>query len=410
MASAPAFSARPIGLRPAEEFAEAQATWPRGDRPAAHPRRRERVPRAVQGAGPGPRGAHRRPRFGRLPGRVRLPRRRPGVNPYVQHPQPARRRRSSRASTASCKTLVWEPTLPEGSAGRPSTPSSSRATASSLSERVVSAGAHTVESALASRRPDAGGRRLRVLRPPARPGPAAADGDDAPPPGENEAREPLVPERDVRLPARARSTRFARSTRRSGPGTSRAGWTSVLEDRLLLVDGDVELGVGCALPGDARPHRRQPVAVRQHARRHLGHAPRTASRADNWHPHLSKIPGVRKLGRVLGREVVMNANTLEDSVDQYDSMIKEKAVADVNRADPRWHNVFPSSELVAVAAPVAGRPDLRVRRDELRPDREAGAVGQSTAALRALVSGCARPPRGSPRPSARRRRSSSASC
>jgi hypothetical protein len=41
----------------------------------------------------------------------------------------------------------------------------------------------------------------------------------------------------------------------------------------------------------------------------------------------------------------MNANTLEDSVDQYDSMIKEKALADANRRDPRWLNIFPSSEL-----------------------------------------------------------------
>ena len=43
----------------------------------------------------------------------------------------------------------------------------------------------------------------------------------------------------------------------------------------------------------------------------------------------------------------MNANTLEDSVDQYDSMVKEKAIADPNRRDPRWLNVFPSSEMPA---------------------------------------------------------------
>ncbi|HYY22853.1 MAG TPA: hypothetical protein VE780_13345, partial [Thermoleophilaceae bacterium] len=35
------------------------------------------------------------------------------------------------------------------------------------------------------------------------------------------------------------------------------------------------------------------------------------------------------------------------SIDQYDSMVKEKAIADPNRADPRWTNVFPSSELVS---------------------------------------------------------------
>jgi hypothetical protein len=42
---------------------------------------------------------------------------------------------------------------------------------------------------------------------------------------------------------------------------------------------------------------------------------------------------------------VMNSNTLEDSLDQYDSMVKEHAVADADRRDPRWKQVFPSSEL-----------------------------------------------------------------
>ena len=69
--------------------------------------------------------------------------------------------------------------------------------------------------------------------------------------------------------------------------------------------------------------------------------------ADSWHPHLSKIPGVRKYAEFWNREVVLNANTLEDSVDQYDSMLKEKAVADPNRRDPRWLNVFPSSEMTS---------------------------------------------------------------
>jgi hypothetical protein len=32
-------------------------------------------------------------------------------------------------------------------------------------------------------------------------------------------------------------------------------------------------------------------------------------------------------------------------MDPHDSMVKEKAVADPHRADPRWKNVFPSSEM-----------------------------------------------------------------
>jgi hypothetical protein len=60
-------------------------------------------------------------------------------------------------------------------------------------------------------------------------------------------------------------------------------------------------------------------------------------------PELSKIPGVKRYLKHYGREIVPNANTLEDSLDQYDSMIKEKILADPCRADPRWLQIQPSS-------------------------------------------------------------------
>ena len=43
--------------------------------------------------------------------------------------------------------------------------------------------------------------------------------------------------------------------------------------------------------------------------------------------------------------MILNSNTLEDSIDQYDSMVKEKALADPNPRDPRFLNVLPSSEM-----------------------------------------------------------------
>jgi hypothetical protein len=67
--------------------------------------------------------------------------------------------------------------------------------------------------------------------------------------------------------------------------------------------------------------------------------------ADNWQPELSRIPGVRRHAAFYGREVVPNANTLEDSLDQYDSMVKEKTLAGPSRRDPRWLQILPSSEL-----------------------------------------------------------------
>lgn len=66
---------------------------------------------------------------------------------------------------------------------------------------------------------------------------------------------------------------------------------------------------------------------------------------DNWQPELSRIPGVRTYSKVYGREICPNANTLEDSLDQYDSMVKEKVMADPCQRDPRWLQILPSTEL-----------------------------------------------------------------
>ena len=114
----------------------------------------------------------------------------------------------------------------------------------------------------------------------------------------------------------------------------------VIEDNLVLLDGDVELGKGVAIawtPGHTDGNH---SLVREHARG-VWVTSENGVGADYWHPHQSKIPGVRKWAEFFNREVVMNANTLEDSVDQYDSMIKEKALADPNRRDPRWLQRLP---------------------------------------------------------------------
>ena len=124
------------------------------------------------------------------------------------------------------------------------------------------------------------------------------------------------------------------------------GMDHVIEDRLVLIDGDVELGIGVALawtPGHTDGNQSLVVNTPDG----VWVTSENGVAADNWHPHLSKIPGLRKEAEFMGREVILNSNTLEDSIDQYDSMVKEKALADPNRADPRWMNVFPSSELPA---------------------------------------------------------------
>jgi hypothetical protein len=115
-------------------------------------------------------------------------------------------------------------------------------------------------------------------------------------------------------------------------------------DNVVLVDGDVELGHGCALvwtPGHTDGNHSLCINTPDG----VWVSSENGVAADSWHPHLSKIPGVRRAAEYFGREVILNSNTLEDSIDQYDSMIKEKALADPHPRDARFLNVFPSSEM-----------------------------------------------------------------
>lgn len=114
--------------------------------------------------------------------------------------------------------------------------------------------------------------------------------------------------------------------------------------KFVTFDGDIELGPGIALlwtPGHTDGNHslvlNTPDGVWVSSENGIS--------LDNWQPELSKIPGVRRYSERLGREICPNANTLEDSLDQYDSMVKEKTLADPCRADPRWLQILPSTEL-----------------------------------------------------------------
>lgn len=122
------------------------------------------------------------------------------------------------------------------------------------------------------------------------------------------------------------------------------GVDGVPTENVILTDGDVELGVGCALvwtPGHTDGNHSLCINTPDG----VWLSSENGVCADNWHPRISKIPGVRRWAEFFGREVVLNSNTLEDSIDQYDSMIKEKALADPNPRDARYLNILPSSEM-----------------------------------------------------------------
>lgn len=122
------------------------------------------------------------------------------------------------------------------------------------------------------------------------------------------------------------------------------GMDGVDRERLVLFDGDIELGVGVSLiwtPG----HTDGNHSLCLNTPDGVWISSENGIALDNWQPELSKIPGLKGYAKHYGREIVPNANTLEDSLDQYDSMVKEKTLADPTKRDPRWLQVLPSSEL-----------------------------------------------------------------
>jgi hypothetical protein len=323
-----------LGFRSAPELDEAWGTWPRGDRPAvlreaAGEFRRRFVEQ-------GPLGAIRTidlvsaayPVAYAFHGAART------LNPYLNILNRLVVVQFEDFDGAP-KTLVWEPTIPEGSAEAPFYAQLIARFGEKVANRFAKVEYNNLASALASvgLTPDDVDylsfdhlhvQDVRML----------VGGTD---------HEPIFPR------AKLISQRKEFDTFRSIHPTQWAwyvpgGMDGVEPDRLIETDGTVELGVGLAFvasPGHTDGNQSLCVNTPEG----VWVSSENGVAADSWHPHLSKIPGVRRWAEFYGREVVMNANTLEDSADQYDSMVLEKALADVNRRDPRWHNTFPSSEL-----------------------------------------------------------------
>jgi hypothetical protein len=331
-----------VGIRPFLEFEEANRAWPRGERleaiRAAAGEFRARFKEqgqaeAVKTFDLVTAGYPLKYAFG---GAAR------GVNPFVN----IRNRMlivQFRDFEGALRTLVWEPTVPEGSAEAPFYAQLIDRYGEWLSDNVLSTEHNTVGGALAQAGLSPADvdfvafdhlhvQDLRILM-----------GTNRPVEGEAAPREPFFPNAKFLLQRKEVDTLASPHPMQWAwyvPG----GMDQVIEDNLVLLDGDVELGLGVALmstPGHTDGNQSLVLGTPDG----IWVSSENGVCADNWHPHLSKIPGVRKEAEFMGREVILNSNTLEDSLDQYDSMVKEKAVADPNRQDPRWMNVFPSSEM-----------------------------------------------------------------
>lgn len=123
------------------------------------------------------------------------------------------------------------------------------------------------------------------------------------------------------------------------------GLEGVPAERAVLLKGDVSLGPGVAIlatPG----HTEGNHSLALHTARGVTVISENGVCVDNYAPHLSRLPGLKAYAET-GQEVVLNGNTLEGSLEQYISMVKEKEVAGPHPDDPAFPNHFSSSELTA---------------------------------------------------------------
>lgn len=122
------------------------------------------------------------------------------------------------------------------------------------------------------------------------------------------------------------------------------GVVGVPERKVIQFEGSVMLGGGVALvhtPG----HTEGNHSIVVHTDEGLWVISENGISVDAYAPLHSKIWGVAKYAKRIGTEVIINGNTLENSVDQYISMVQELTIAGPSQRDPRFPNMFPSSEL-----------------------------------------------------------------
>jgi hypothetical protein len=154
------------------------------------------------------------------------------------------------------------------------------------------------------------------------------------------------------------------------------GKEGVSSDRLVLTNSDLRLGEGALLlrtPGHTSGN--QTLFV--HAESGVFGCSENGTCADNWAPHHSRLPGMRRAVKLLDVEVVLNANTPELCAEQYTSMLLERALVDRVQDKPEFYQMFPSSEVLRSAiAP------------HVRPTHHFGALKSGRVAVRSAVDDC----------------------
>ncbi|MEV0341310.1 hypothetical protein AB0H49_20005 [Nocardia sp. NPDC050713] len=123
-----------------------------------------------------------------------------------------------------------------------------------------------------------------------------------------------------------------------------ATFVDIPPEKILPLDGSVLLGPGIALlatPGHAMGN--QSLVLNTDTG--IWAISENAIAAECLVPEHSRILGLARSARSGGHEVILNANTLETTYEQYNSLVIEKTLVDVSQQDARFPQFFPSSEL-----------------------------------------------------------------
>lgn len=139
--------------------------------------------------------------------------------------------------------------------------------------------------------------------------------------------------------------------------------------RLLFVEGDVEIGEGVALvftPG----HTAGNHTIVLNTEGGVFCISENGVSADSYAPHASLIPGLARFARTREVEVILNANTMQSSEEQYTAMMLERTIAGPNARNEKFYNVLCSSELTPSWLSPRARPTFspgRIRYGSINP-------------------------------------------
>ncbi len=124
------------------------------------------------------------------------------------------------------------------------------------------------------------------------------------------------------------------------------GKRDVSTARVAFTSGDLQLGDGVMLlrtPG----HTSGNQTLFLNTESGIWGISENGTSADNWSPLESRLPGMREMCRRQDLDLIINSNTPEFGATQYNSMILERTLVDRVRANPRFVQMFPSSEFTA---------------------------------------------------------------